>query len=84
MSYVWLINQCGLFVDKIKIFEKLSGCGLYTGALNRLKITVIFQPVLLACMYNNDTTITIQRKKSTLQISIKVYTQKVDSTSKGN
>ena len=35
-----LINQCGLYVDKIKIFKKNSGCGLYTGALNRPKITV--------------------------------------------
>ena len=42
MSYVRLINQCGLYVDKIKIFLKISGCGLYTGALNRPKITVFF------------------------------------------
>ena len=42
VSYVWLTNQCSLLVDKIKIFDKLSGCGLYTGALNRLKITVLF------------------------------------------
>ena len=40
MSYVRLINQCSLYVDKIKIFRKISGCGLYTGALNRPKITV--------------------------------------------
>ena len=40
VSYVQLINQCGLYVDKIKIFKKISGCGLYTGALNRPKITV--------------------------------------------
>ena len=42
MSYVRLINQCGLYVDKIKIFLKIRGCGLYTGALNRPKITVSF------------------------------------------
>ena len=35
------INQCGLYVDKIKIFLKISGCGLYTGALNRPKIMVL-------------------------------------------
>ena len=35
-----VINQCGLYVDKIKILKKISGCGLYTGALNRPKITV--------------------------------------------
>ena len=40
VSYVRLINQCGRYVDKIKIFKKISGCGLYTGALNRPKITV--------------------------------------------
>ena len=36
---------------------------------------LIFEPVLLACTYNNDTITTLQ-KKSTLQISIKVYTHK--------
>ena len=36
---------------------------------------LIFQPVLLACTHNNDTTITLQ-VKSTLQISINVYTHK--------
>ena len=41
VSYVRLIDQCGLYVDKIRIFKKNSGCGLYTGALNRPKITVI-------------------------------------------
>ena len=42
VSYVRLINQCGLHVNKIKIFyKKISGCGLYSGALNRLKITVV-------------------------------------------
>ena len=41
MSYERLINQCGLYVDKIRIFLKNSGCGLYTGALNRPKITVV-------------------------------------------
>ena len=40
MSYVRLINQCGLYEDKIRIFKKNSACGLYTGALNRPKITV--------------------------------------------
>ena len=34
------MNQCGLYVDKIKIFCKISGCGLQTGALNRSKIVV--------------------------------------------
>ena len=42
VSYVRLINQCGLYVDKIRIFLKNSGCGLYTGALNRPKITVLW------------------------------------------
>ena len=42
VSYVRLINQCGLYVDKIKILKKISGCGLYTGALNWPKITVLF------------------------------------------
>ena len=41
MSYMRLINQCGLYEDKIRIFLKNSACGLYTGALNRPKITVI-------------------------------------------
>ena len=41
VSYVQFINQCGLYVDKIKIFFKNSGCGLYTGVLNRPKITVV-------------------------------------------
>ena len=41
MSYVRLINQCGLYEDKIRIKKKNSGCGLYTGALNRPKITVV-------------------------------------------
>ena len=40
VSYVRLINQCGLHMDKIKILKKISGCGLYTGALSRSKITV--------------------------------------------
>ena len=40
MSYVRLINQCGLYEDKIRIFLKNGACGLYTGALNRPKITV--------------------------------------------
>ena len=47
---------------------------------------LIFQPVLLACRYNNDEihNNTIE-KKSTLLIHIKVYThKKVESTSKGN
>ena len=45
---------------------------------------LIFQPVLFACIYDNGTIITLQ-KKSTFQISVKVYTnKKVDSTSKGN
>ena len=38
-----------------------------------LRHGLIFQQVLLACTYNNDT-ITTLKKKSTLQISIKVYT----------
>ena len=33
---------------------------------------LIFQPVLLACTYNNDTIIPLQKKKSALQISVKV------------
>ena len=37
---VRLINQCSLYVDKIKIFSNISGRGLYTGTLNRPKITV--------------------------------------------
>ena len=41
VSYVRLINQCGLYVDKIKISLKFSGCGLYTGTLNRPKMTVV-------------------------------------------
>ena len=42
VSYVWLIYQCSLYVDKIKIFlKKISGCSLYTGVLNSSKITVI-------------------------------------------
>ena len=40
VTYVRLINQCGLYVDKIKIFEKFGRYGLYTGALNSLKFTV--------------------------------------------
>ena len=40
VSYVQLMNQWGLFVDKIKIFKNFCACGLYTGALNRLKFTV--------------------------------------------
>ena len=40
VSYVRLINQCGLFVEKTKILKKISGCGLYTGAIKRLKLTV--------------------------------------------
>ena len=45
VSFVRLINQCGLYVDK-KNF-KISGCGLYTGALNRPKITVLCDYCLL-------------------------------------
>ena len=55
VSYVQLINQCGLYVDKIKIFKKISGCGLYTGALNRPKITVtaISDPQMFALVYTD-------------------------------
>ena len=35
-----LIDMCGLFMSKIIIFEKFSGCGLYSGALNSPEITV--------------------------------------------
>ena len=36
VSYVRLINQCGLYVDKIKIYKKkLVGAAYYTGVLNR-------------------------------------------------
>ena len=41
VSYVRLINQCSLYVDKIRILKKICGCGLNTGALNRPKITVL-------------------------------------------
>ena len=35
---------------------------------------LIFQPVLIACTYSNDTIIALQKIKSALQIFIKVYT----------
>ena len=43
VSYVRLVNQCSLYLDKTRIFEKFSGSGLYTGtgALNRSKFTVL-------------------------------------------
>ena len=47
VSYVRLIYQRGLYVDKIKIFTKISGCSLYKGALNRSKFTVIWISCLL-------------------------------------
>lgn len=36
---VYFINQRGLFVNSF--FFQFSGCGLYTGTLNRLKLTVL-------------------------------------------
>src|SRR4029434_6587127 len=35
-----LRDMCGLFMLKIIIFEKFSGCGIYSGALNSPEITV--------------------------------------------
>ena len=43
-----VINQGGLYVDKIEIEKKISGYGLYTGALNRPKITVVSHLVLMS------------------------------------
>ena len=46
---------------------------------------LIFQPVFLACTYNNDTIITLQKKKKIgiIDFHQSLHTQ-VDSTSKGN
>ena len=38
---VHVCRMCSLHVDTIKIFKKISGCGLYTGALNSPEITVM-------------------------------------------
>ena len=58
MSYVRLINQCGLYEDKIRIFKKNGACGLYTGALNRPKITVsmlMYKQAWTSKMYEHRT-----------------------------
>ena len=39
---------------------------------------LIFQPVLLACTYNNDTIITLQKKIDITDFHHSLHTQKVD------
>ena len=50
---------------------------------------LIFQPILLACTYNNDTVMPVQFKKKKKKIDVtdfnqSLHTQKVDSASRGN
>ena len=59
MCHVQFIDQCGLHVYKIQIFYLISGCRLYTGALNRSKITVI-----ILMMRKNNLLFVFQFRKS--------------------
>ena len=45
--------MCGFFMFKIIIVKKFSGCGLYSGALNSLEMTVIVDTPIRFKHYKN-------------------------------